>query len=981
MKFRFLVWFIPALLGVCAHAQLEPTKHGSETPRGGSNAVNTATHALTSSSASTPEHETPPQGKNVASEGGADYTGHTDVTSVFSALEAANPGGTLILPAGTYLFNQNHTVPGNVTLQFMNGAQIATGNHGVSRITSISRTTANSANVRLNLTSLHARSSETDTTETIFAPNTFLAGNTVVLAGLTHVKNGNFMVISAGTNSTQFTVNIKGGTVRTVGDETGTVRFDSGSVTIAHFSTPLIGAVVNGNAICSGTQHYNGPYRIQAVADPQDIVFYDGRIGAVTETSGGCYVPYQLTINNAIIAGAGQQIVTPKSAVTFNGSPTIYVQWYGAFGDGVTDDWLPIQEALFWNPGGDITMPKRQASIHGGATVASTDYYVADTLQMSGNAQHIHGNVGETWDGGVKIAYPVPSMAGPGIEVSPICFGCTISNLNIYGGACGVTGIPGYYVMQPGVAGIGQDGISDAGPRPRIYEIQSSCWRRNGILLDGSYKSYAATIWGLGQPDYFHITDVFLNSNRGYGIVCIGHDCNGGVMDGGNNDLRSNMYGGVLDDGETTSTWKVNGENNADNLFGPGVTQTISRVIVERGVCTLVTAKPLVNGLGLANTWITVSGTEDSEGARNTDVSAAQALSVNVSTNTLTYPCPTASGGPARKGMVGTASTANIYALLGKTSAGYFNEVMQITGLYGGTAGGTLIDPYCESTNGPPAWNGATLILNGECELFSNNSPAVFEYANNGVLALNSRGIYMHSPTQGNLLLTLDNGRKSGSAAGQTGIHFRQNSKDQWSLQVNQMAPNRFSINDFTAGDNLFVFYAEPTGNVALTSPGKTGQMYLNQNSTGDVNFFHNSTKIDPDTGVTSNGLKDTAITGSTQCLQTSPNGTISGTGAPCAKGSGTISLGPVALPRSTIGPNTCAAAGGSPFAATGVTSSMVVVWGFASTPNSVTGYGASGGLVVNAYPTMNAVNIYVCNPTSQPIVPGPMTVNVRVLQ
>lgn len=35
---------------------------------------------------------------------------------------------------------------------------------------------------------------------------------------------------------------------------------------------------------------------------------------------------------------------------------------------------------------------------------------------------------------------------------------------------------------------------------------------------------------------------------------------------------------------------------------------------------------------------------------------------------------------------------------------------MEITGLYGGTVGGTLIDPYCESTNGPPAWNGATLI-------------------------------------------------------------------------------------------------------------------------------------------------------------------------------------------------------------------------------------------------------------------------------
>lgn len=234
-----------------------------------------------------------------------------------------------------------------------------------------------------------------------------------------------------------------------------------------------------------------------------------------------------MTINNAVIAAPGQQIVAPNSGVTFKGSPAVYVPWYGATGDGVTNDWLPIQETLFWNPGGDITLPKRQPAISGG-TGATADYYVADTLQMTGNAQHIHGNVGQTWDGGVKIAYPPPPMSGPGIEPPP-CMGCTISNLTINGDACNVTGTA-IYVMQPGVNGIGQDGISDAGGRPRIYETQSSCWRRNGILLDGSYKSYAVSIWGLGEPDYFHLTYVLLNSNRGYGVVCIGADCNGVVM-------------------------------------------------------------------------------------------------------------------------------------------------------------------------------------------------------------------------------------------------------------------------------------------------------------------------------------------------------------------------------------------------------------------------------------------------------------------
>jgi len=828
MSSRSLTWFL-IVLGLCAHAQLE--------------------------------RDTLPQGKNIASRG-ADNSGHTDVTSVFSELERESPGGTIVIPAGTYLFDHDHTVPGNITLHFMNGAQIATGNHGASAIRSISRMTANSANIKLDLTALTARSSETVKTETIFVPNDLVPGNTVVLKGLSHVKNGTFVVASAGTNSKQFTVNITDGEAKTPAAETGTVRFDSGSVTVAHFDSPLIGAVVDGYAICQGTKTYNGPYKIQAIADPQDIVFYDGRIGAATETSGSCYVPYQVTIKNAVIAGPGQQIVAANSAVTFKGSPTVYVQWYGATGDGITDDWLPIQESLFWNPGGDISLPKRQPTIYGAGTAATTDYYVADTLQMTGNAQHIHGNVGQTWDGGTKIAYPVPSMPGPGIEVPPTCLGCTISNLDFYGGACSVDGISGRYVMQPGVAGIGQDGISDAGGRPRIYETQSSCWRRNGILLDGSYKSYAVSIWGLGEPDYFHITDVFLNSNRGYGIVCIGADCNGGVMDGGNNDLRANTYGGVLDDGQTSSTWKVNGEDNSRNSYRAGVTQSLSHATVANGVCTLVTDQPLSNGLDLENTWIAVSGADGSGGAANVDTSAVQALHVDSSTHTITYSCPNASGGPATTGKVGTPNTANIFAVLGKTRTGYFNTLMEITGLYGGTAGGTLIDPYCESTNGPPAWTGATLILNGDCQEFSNLSPAVFEYASNGTLGLNSRGLYMHSPNLENLILTLDNGRKSGSVAGQSAIQFKQNSKLQWSFQVSQTTPNPFSINNFTPGDNVYVFYAQPTGYVAVNSPSKTGQIYLNKDSTGNINFFPNSsTRVDPTTGVTTNGLKDTAVT------------------------------------------------------------------------------------------------------------------------
>jgi len=81
------------------------------------------------------------------------------------------------------------------------------------------------------------------------------------------------------------------------------------------------------------------------------------------------------------------------------------------------------------------------------------------------------------------------------------------------------------------------------------------------------------------------------------------------------------------------------------------------------------------------------------------------------------------------------------------------------------------------------------------------------------------------------------------------------------------------------------------------------------------------------------------------------------------------------------ISANACTAAVGSPFTAKGATTSMVVAWGFASNPNSVVGYGAIGGLVINAFPTTNAINVYVCNPTAHPITPGAIKVNLRVLE
>ena len=160
--------------------------------------------------------------------------------------------------------------------------------------------------------------------------NSFIAGNTAVFASLTNGKNGTWTVNNTGLTSTTFTVNITSGTTKTPASETGTATFDAGSVSIVTFSTALTGATVGGSVVCTGTTNFNGPYKIQAVADSTDIALQDFRAGVPTETAGSCYVPYVVTVKNPIIAGNGQIITQPNAAVILQGQNEVYPQWYGA---------------------------------------------------------------------------------------------------------------------------------------------------------------------------------------------------------------------------------------------------------------------------------------------------------------------------------------------------------------------------------------------------------------------------------------------------------------------------------------------------------------------------------------------------------------------------------------------------------------------------------------------------------------------------
>ena len=85
-----------------------------------------------------------------------------------------------------------------------------------------------------------------------------------------------------------------------------------------------------------------------------------------------------------------------------------------------------------------------------------------------------------------------------------------------------------------------------------------------------------------------------------------------------------------------------------------------------------------------------------------------------------------------------------------------------------------------------------------------------------------------------------------------------------------------------------------------------------------------------------------------------------------------------ITMPTTAISANSCTSPASIANSAVISTSSFATA--FASNPNSVTGWGSSGGLVLTLWPTSGNINWSVCNQSSASITGGAMTVNVGVV-
>ena len=124
-------------------------------------------------------------------------------------------------------------------------------------------------------------------------------------------------------------------------------------------------------------------------------------------------------------------------------------------------------------------------------------------------------------------------------------------------------------------------------------------------------------------------------------------------------------------------------------------------------------------------------------------------------------------------------------------------------------------------------------------------------------------------------------------------------------------------------------------------------------------------------------------INGSTQCLQTSSTGVVSGTGSPCGSGgtTSTICSGTLTL-SGTI--NTLTAGSAGTATCTGLASTDAIIGSFNGTPFGITGFApsATGILTCALVPSTNTITAYCSNNTGSNITIGASAViNYRVVR
>lgn len=357
----------------------------------------------------------------------------------------------------------------------------------------------------------------------------------------------------------------------------------------------------------------SAPASDQSIAQPSGTALKVNRISATT-LNGTRFADQFANIQAAITdAGTTGSVTIPSNYTgtdTFTNPNGIQIQdlrgkpdRQKGFINAVTDCGLPTDRTsdscsamtacIAAHPGKTIGLP---AMVDPSSNLQS--YYSSCRWTLSAAGTKIVGLAGKVkWTGGIKVKFPTGVGA---ILTTATCASCGVENLFFEGSdLASSTDTRTYedYTSFTDLIGDGPDCVQFNGGEPWASGVRCSSFKRHGFHINGSP----------GQPDIFHLSDLFVDYNRGFGVMIQGADSNVGLTESLN--AIGNQLGAWYDGSYFGSTLNVvHTSLNARNGVASGAAKTVSTTSVTGGVKTINAA---AHGW-ISGQWVTDTGSADS---------------------------------------------------------------------------------------------------------------------------------------------------------------------------------------------------------------------------------------------------------------------------------------------------------------------------------------------------------------------------------
>lgn len=406
-----------------------------------------------------------------------------------------------------------------------------------------------------------------------------------------------------------------------------------------------------------------------------------------------------ITVNGSIVAGNRQQIVnTANGTVVLNGSKDIYVGWYGAPQNGVSDDAVGTNAALSANPGKNVYMLKTNStpcsSGSGGGCVGTIDGIFNSQVSIPENTS-FGGITPAGWPAGPVQIQCSNSLTVACIWMPAASFSSKVHDLMLYGQQCWNPATLSTFDQPTAMDGTGPDGFLFTAGRPQAENVTAYCFERHGFAVLGNNS-----LGDSGQPDFAHFHNITSYGNRGWGLYFVGGDSNAGTISGV--ETTQNQLGGIFDNSQLGNTFtSVGSHSDNRNEITAGTTSNISSITGTSGTVTVAMASG-VSGL-VANSWITIAGTTNYNGTFK--------LTGFTNTSNFTFAL-TGTHATETVGTAQTSSSSSVYAVYIALGGQFTKEGADASN--DGSSQSTWINPYCESTSNGVMWGAQTIILGGD---------------------------------------------------------------------------------------------------------------------------------------------------------------------------------------------------------------------------------------------------------------------------